>query len=94
MKILTEERNPFGGIDEQSMTNQVEDAVGGPDQCFRLMDIYDGSKRISKEQHNPFRIGHGSQKPETVEEVFRRKAQANSFTNRQIDAFIDYRSVM
>ncbi len=93
MKILTEERNPFGGINEQSMTNQLEEVVG-IDKCFRLMDIYDASKGIANASKNPFRIGHGGRGVETVEQVFTRKAQANSYTQREIDAFIDYRSVV
>ena len=92
MKVLTEERNPFGGIDEQSMTKQLE-AVVGIDKCFRLMDIYNLSMGIAKESQNPFRIGN-DRGVETVTQVFTRKAQANSYTQREIDAFLDYRSVV
>lgn len=73
MKVLERIENPFGGIDEQAMTDQLESVVGSSNKCFRLM-------RLRQENPN--------------DGIFRKKALNAGFRNRDIDAFLDYQSVV
>ena len=93
MKVLERIDGPFGGIDERAMTNQLEEEIGNIDRCFRLMRIYDNAVRIANASSNPMRMFLNDE-PKTVEEVFNRKAKEDRYTQREIDAYMDYRSVV
>jgi hypothetical protein len=87
MKVLKLIKNPFGGIDEQAMTEQLERVIG-INRCFRLKDIYTSAQNSAS--GNCFKFG----KVMTTEEYFIRAATNNRFVRTEIDAYLDYISVV
>lgn len=69
--------------DEALETAKFEELVGGSDRAFRLLRIYQNSYPSGTEYDRLF--GHGM----TREQVFRKTAISNGFTNRQINAFLN-----
>ena len=88
MKVLKLIKNPFGGIDEQAMTDQLERIIG-INRCFRLKDIYTNAQNSAS--GNRF-FGFG--KVMTTEEYFIRAATRERFVRTEIDAYLDYISVV
>jgi hypothetical protein len=74
---------PFGGRDEQAETERFEGIVGGPERGFRLMRIHErATQAVSGDR---FRM---SGEKRSAEEVFRRMAKNDGFSDEAIDAFL------
>jgi len=89
MKVLKLIKNPFGGIDEQAMTEQLERVIG-INRCFRLKDIYSSAQNSSS--GNRYQLH--SHKIMTTEEYFIKAATRERFVRTEIDAYLDYISVV
>ena len=78
---------PFGGgKDERELTEAFERFVGGPERAFRLMHIYERAKRATS--GNRYRL---HRRGPTAEEIFRKLALRNGFTDDQTSAYLDVR---
>jgi len=73
-------RNPFGGVDEQALTDMVEAACGGVDRAFRLVRIWQGC-------YPGVRVPWLGQVP-TREQTFRRRAKGQGYSDRAIELFL------
>ena len=81
MSVLRKIPGPFGGLDEQAMTDQFEELMGGRDRAGRLCSIL----RDSYPQ-----TGYGYWvKAMSKTEVFRSKASREGFSTREIDAILE-----
>lgn len=74
---------PLGGRDEQAETERFENIVGGPERGFRLMRIHEkATQAVSGDRYQSGR------KQRTPEEVFRRMAKDEGYSNEAVDAFL------
>jgi len=83
MPILHPKDNGFGGIDEQALTDEFEEFVGGPRRGFRLKDIY------TRAQQSTSGNRYTLKKMPTTNEVFLRMAKNDGYTERQAKAFLE-----
>jgi len=89
MKILEKIQNPFGGIDEKAMTDQLE-SICGIEGSFKLLDIMRESQQAASGNRYTLNTRHHID----YIKLFKEKAKFNGFSKKQIDAFLDYQSCM
>ena len=71
-------------IDEQAKHEAFEELVGGPDRGFRLMRLHTAAQQSTS--GNRFSL---SRNQPSTEDVFRKRAKADGYTDEQITAFLE-----
>lgn len=69
--------------DEQAAHEEFEQLVGGPERGFRLMRLYESARQSAS--GNRFTL----QKMPSAEEIFRKRAKQDGYTDKQITAFLN-----
>lgn len=85
--IVAEDDSWF--VDEQDATEQLEAIVGSPEKCFMLMRMY-GESNIPYGTVYDRLMG----KISDTKTIFRSKAKKNGFSDKQIDAFLEYQELV
>ena len=71
-------------MDEQEATDQFEDMCGGPNNAFRLRDLYIKATQTASGNRST------TSKMPSSEELFHKFAKSNGFTDRQIDFYLSH----
>ena len=74
------------GKDERALTEAFECFVGGPERAFRLMRTYRRAREAAS--GNRYRL---HRKGPTIEDIFRKLALRNGFTDEQANAYLHIR---
>lgn len=71
-------------MNEEEANNKLEELVGNVDGCFRLMRLYEHC--VQAASSNKFTL----RKLPTVEERFRRSANAAGYSNDVVNHYLNY----